>query len=85
MYVHLYSDIVITQHNGDDAPQDYIGLSAYKSETQRSLWFLQHLTIINRKPCFNAEYKVHCIGVLGKITTYVDKTKYKSGIVCVGR
>jgi hypothetical protein len=22
MYVHLYSDIVITWHNGDDAPQD---------------------------------------------------------------
>jgi hypothetical protein len=25
MYVHLYSDIVITQHNGDDAPQEENG------------------------------------------------------------
>jgi hypothetical protein len=52
---------------------------------QRSLLFVQHLTIINRKLCFNGEYEVHCMGVLRKFTTCADKTKYRSGIVCVRR
>jgi len=63
----------------------YIGLPTYKSGTQRSLFFVQHLTIINSKPYFNGEYEVHCIGVLGKITTCVHKTKYRSRIVRVRR
>jgi hypothetical protein len=33
-------------------------------DTQRSQLFLEHLTIMNRKPCFNSEYEVHCMGVV---------------------
>jgi hypothetical protein len=41
-------------------------------DTQRSRLFLEHLTIMNRTPCFNSEYEVHCMGVVGKFTTCVD-------------